>query len=222
MRAKSGKLPSMKTARFRNLGGAAVVALALSVGALAQPASWLNLLNAENGRTVKLSEKDVVFAPGPDSAVGAPVAVGYRQSDGTLTLGSLIWSGKVWSPLGGYAEILQQRGFAEADDETRTSVFLDLLRTTNEPLGTWVYTGPAGKSEDRPGPPVGYRQTDGLHRFVVWYCEEPGTREGPEWRRVLYIVDANKPSVQARTLASFHPVPEGLKNFPAIPSAASE
>lgn len=213
----------MKNARIRHTLACLTLAFGLIQGVVAQPASWLNLLNSDGkGRSVKLTEKDVVFAPCAETRFGEMVAVGYRQTDGTLTLGSLIWQGKVWSPMAGYAAILRQASFAEAKDEERKELFLSLLRATNEPLGIWTYRGQASREEDRPQPPATFRQVDGQHRFVVWYCEEPGLREGPEWRRVLYLVDASVPSVQARTLSSFHPVAEGLRGFPPIPSGSSE
>ncbi len=213
----------MKNARIWHALACLTLTVGLAHGAAAQPASWLNLLNSDgSGRSVKLTEKDVVFAPSAETRFGDVVAVGYRQTDGTLTLGSLIWQGKVWSPMAGYAAILRQANFSEANDEERRELFLSLLRTTNEPLGIWIYRGRASREEDRPQPPAAFRQVDGQHRFVVWCCKEPGQREGPEWRRVLYLLDTSAPSVQARTLSSFHPVAEGLKGFPPIPSGSSE
>lgn len=204
-----------------------VVSLTLSLSwsspANAKPSEWLKLLNAERtGSSVKLSDKDVYFAPQEQAPFGPLVAVGYRQTDGTLTLGSLLWREKVWSTLAGYGAILADAGFGQASDEQRGELFLALLRTTQQPLGIWLYEEESARDPDRPHPPSSLRQSDGLHRFVVWYCQEPGMREGPEWRRVLYLVDASNASVQARTLASFRPEAERLRGFPAIPSRSSE
>ncbi len=203
------------------LGG--FLALTLIQGAQANPATWLGLLNSNGaGREVKLSEKDVAFATTSSPRYGEIVSVGYRQTDGTLLLGNLIVDGKVASPLAGYAEMLKKAGFAEAEESLRRELFIELLKQTNESLGTWVYEGERGREDNLPSPPASYRQSDGQQRFVIWLCEEPGQREGPEWRRVLYLVDAQATSIQARTLGTFHPAAEGLKGFPPIPSRSSE
>lgn len=200
-----------------------ILVLCLSVSALAEGAqSWLSLLNAEPGREQKLSEADVVFRPATSAEFSGLVSVGFPQSDGTFVLGSLIWEGKVWTPLAGYAHILSQKGFAQASDEQRAALFLALLRQVNAPLGIHPYNGAKSREQGQPQPLEGYRQVDGQHRFVVWYGEEPGNREGPEWREVLYLVNMETPAVRARTLNTYHPLAESLRGFPAIPSEPSE
>jgi hypothetical protein len=197
--------------------------LSLVLAAPAQsPEAWLALLNAQPGREQKLTQSDVVFRPAVAEGFTDLVSAGFRQSDGTFALGCLIWQGKVWSPLSGYAQILQQKGFAEATDEERAQLFLSLLEQSNALLGIFPYSGGPSREENRPQPISGYRQVDGQHRFVVWFGEEPGTREGPEWRQVLYLISMVEPSVQARTLSTFHPVAEGLRGFPAIRPEPSE
>jgi hypothetical protein len=203
--------------------GAPLLAGLLMVGAWGQsPRAWLDLLNAQPGREQPLTEADVLLRPSASQTFPGLVSVGFRQSDGRYNLGCIIWEGKVWTPLAGYAEILRRQGFAEADDATRQQMFLDLLGALNGPVGIHPYNGEKSRGEDRPQPVEGYRQVDGEHRFVVWLCAEPGQRDGPEWRQVLYLVDPAVPSVTARTLNSFHPVAEGLSGFPPIPSESSE
>lgn len=199
------------------------IALVLSLSAHAQnPQGWLNLLNAEPGRAQKLTSSEVEFRTASSELFSGLVVAGFKQSDGTLILGSLIWEGRVLSPLAGYAQILKQKGFSEASDEQRVSQFLDLLRSCNAPLGIYPYNGAKSREENRPQPVVGFRQADGQHRFEVWFCEEPGLREGPEWRRVVYLVNPDVPAVRARTLDTFHPLAEGLRDFPPISSAVSD
>ena len=220
---KNGKLCSMKIDFLTRSVLSCCLVLTLTHGAFADPTTWLSLLNSDGaGREIKLTEKDVVFAPTASPRFGDLVSVGYRQTDGTLLLGNIIVDGKVWSPLTGYVPLLEKAGFAEADDKHRQELFVELLRQTNEPLGTWVYEGKRGREESLPAPPAGYRQSDGQQRFVVWFCEEPGQREGPEWRRVLYLIDAQVKSIQVRTLGTFHPDAEGLRGYPPIPSRSSE
>jgi hypothetical protein len=197
------------------------LALCLSLSALAQETqNWLNLLNA--GREQKLTEAEVIFRSAPGQQFAGLVSAGFRQSDGSINLGCLIWEGKVWTPLAGYAQILQQQNFAEATDQVRADLFLALLQQSHQPLGIYPYNGPKSREENRPQPIAGQRQMDGQHRFVVWFCEEPGNREGPEWRQVLYVISMPEKVVRARTLNTFHPAPEGLRDFPAIPTESSE
>ena len=184
--------------------------------------SWLSLLNAAPGREQPLTATDVVFRPSSSSEFPGLVAAGFPQSDGTLVLGSLIWEGKVWTPLAGYANILRGKGFVEANDEQRAALFLALLRQTNVPLGIHPYNGAKSREEGLPQPLAGFRQADLQHRFVVWYCEEPGNREGPEWREVIYLVNADATAVRARTVGTYHPLVENLRGFPPIPSEPSE
>lgn len=206
---------------MKRLACALVLLLAVAVGAEGRQ-SWLSLLNAEPGREQKLTEADVVFRVSTSPDFPGLVAVGFPQSDGTLVLGSLIWKGKVWTPLAGYADILSEKGFASATDDERAALFLSLLRQTNAPLGIHPYNGAKSREENLPQPLAGFRQVDGQHRFVVWYCEEPGNREGPEWREVLYLVNPGAPSIRVRTLNTYHPQAENLRGFPAIPSEPSE
>lgn len=183
---------------------------------------WLELLNSGRDKKYSLKPADVSFQPSETEGFEGLVAVGFRQSDGTFNLGSLIWEGKVWTPLAGWAHILQQKGFADADDETRSALFVELMRQSHEKLGIHPYNGRASYEENRPRPVTGSRQADGQHRFVVWFCEEPGNREGPEWRQVVYVVNMQTPLIRVRTLATYHPVPEGLRDFPPIPTESSE
>ena len=202
---------------------ACAVALLLAVAAVADgPKSWLSLLNAEPGREQPLTETEVVFRPSASAEFPGLVAAGFPQSDGTLVLGSLIWDGKVFSPLAGYGSILKEKGFLDASDQQRAALFLAMLRQTNATLGIHPYNGAKSREEGRPQPLSGFRQVDGQHRFVVWYCEEPGTREGPEWRQVIYLVNADATVVRARTLGTYHPEAENLPGFPPIPSEPSE
>lgn len=208
----------------RLLAALAGAYLCVAPPALAQsPASWLSLLNAEPGRAQKLTAEQVVFRPSVSPSYPGLVSVGFPQSDGTLTLGSLIWQGKVYSPLAGYAGILQQQGFAEASDEERASMFLDVLTQCNASLGLHPYQGAKSRQRDRPQPIFGQRQpSGGQHSFVVWMCEEPGNREGPEWREMLYQVSPDAAKVRARTLNVYHPAAERLRDFPPMPSESSE
>lgn len=197
---------------------ACAFALFLSTVAMAQESrAWLDLLNAEAGRKHKLSEKEVVFRPSTDERYAGLVAAGFRQSDGSLSLGSVIWDGKVWSPLAAYAQILRSTGFAEADDQTRSELFVTMLQQSNAGLGIHPYVGEKSREENRPQPVTGQRQADGKHRFVVWFYADPGNREGPEWRQVLYVISMEEPAVFAKTLQTFHPVAEGLRGFPSQP-----
>lgn len=200
---------------------AVLLLLTLSVQA-ESPSTWLDLLNAQPGRAQPLTQNGVRFSASDATPFEGLVAAGFRQSDGSYTLGSLIWQGKVWSPLAGMAQVLSEKGFAEADDSSRLELFLALLQSCNGGLGIHVYNGKLSREENRPQPLSGSRQADGQHRFVVWFCEEPGTREGPEWRQVIYLINPEVPAIKARTVATYHPAPEGLRDFPPIPSAASE
>jgi hypothetical protein len=197
---------------------AGLLALSLSLTALAESTSgWLHLLNAEPGRQQPLTAQDVVFRPAQGDGFEQLVAAGFRQSDGSLSLGSLIWKGKVYNPLQGYAQILSEMGFAEASDPGRLELFLKVLKHSNDALGIHPYSETGSREDNRPKPPVGSRQADGQHRFVIWFWVEPGNREGPEWRQVLYLVSADGASVRARTLQTYHPDAEGLRGFPTTP-----
>ncbi len=201
------------------------LALCLSFPLAAQaqgPSDWLRLINSEEGRTEKLGENQVLFAPSQSEAFPGLVAVGYRQSDETYTLGSLIWEGKVWTPMAGYARILKSLGYQDADDAGRDSLFLGLLRECNAPLGVHLYAGPAAKEADRPAPPSGQRQLDGQQRATVWFWKEPGAREGVEWRQVFYQIDLREDRVKVKTLGTYYPETEGLRGFPSSPSKSSE
>lgn len=207
------------------IGIALGLALCLSTSAFSQSgdsSTWLRLLNAESGRSQKLVAEQVLFGPATSDQFPGLVSVGYRQSDGTFTLGSLIWEGKVWSPMAGYAHILNRLGYAEADDAARNEMFLSLLKQSNEPLGIHPYTGTASREEDRPRPPSSSRQIDGQQRVELWFWKEPGDREGVEWRRVLYLVNLAEGRVKVRTLGTFYPEAEKLRGFPSSPSGSSE
>jgi hypothetical protein len=195
-----------------------LLALSLSTTALAQDTqSWLSLLNAEPGREQKLTEKDVLFKPASDPRFSGVVAVGFRQSDGSYSLGSVIWQGKLWRPLVAFANILRSQGFVEADDSARQELFLSLLEQIHGSLGIHPYTGEKSRQENRPQPITGQRQVDGKHRFLVWFWVEPGHREGAEWRQVRYVVSMEEPAVTVKTLQTFHPVAERLRGFPSTP-----
>jgi hypothetical protein len=207
------------------LGMTLALALCLSLPLTAQAggsAEWLRLLNAESGRTQPLVESQVRFAPVTSEMFPGLVAVGYRQSDETYTLGSLIWEGKAWSPMQGYARILDSLGFREADDARRQELFSSLLQNSNAPLGVHLYDGKASREADRPAPMSSQRQIDGQQRVTAWFWKEPGAREGVEWRQVFYQIDPAAGRVKVKTLGTYYPDSEGLRGFPSTSSGSSE
>lgn len=192
--------------------------VALSLAAVAEePSSWLRLLNAQPGRSVPLQAGEVVFRPSSDPRFSGLVAVGFPESDGTLALGSLIWKGKAYAPLNAWSEILRELGFVEADDSTRQDLFVALLTESYRALGVHLYQGPPPRREGRPGPVLSQRQSQGQHRFQVWFWEEPAQRVGPEWRQVLYTISADAGVIKAKTLQNVHPDAENLTDFPSTP-----
>lgn len=181
------------------------------------PEGWLRRWNSEPGREGKLTMENVVFKASEDGIFSGLTAVGFRQSDGRLTLGRVIWKSQALSPLEGMGAALRDSGFPDADDATREQIFFDLTNALQGSLGIVPYQGEPARQKDRPVPLFGERGTDGSHRFVVWYSLLPPNRESREWRKVLYFVSADGSAVRARTLATYHPKGEGLRGFPEIP-----
>ncbi len=176
---------------------------------------WLRILNAQSGRDKPLTEKDVLFCPAESGELSSLVAVGYLQSDGSHVLGSILWQGKAWAPLAGYAQVLKSLDFANKDDEERKQIFWTLLSAANLGLGIHPYDGEKSREIHRPQPISSRSSSNGTHQFKVWFYEEAGAREGPEWREVIYFVSADGEQVKARTLQTFHPLVEGLVDFPS-------
>lgn len=178
---------------------------------------WLQQLNAQPGRESPLTAQQVIFYASNSDDLGQVVAAGFPQTDATVVLGAVLWRGKLYTPLAGAGSMLGFLGFRQADDATRLQLFLKVLNLIDRPLGIHPYTGPASAEPERPQPITGSRQANGTHRFTVWFYQEPGQREGGEWRQVLYLIDPLTPAITARTLVTFHPVAEGLQGFPKAP-----
>lgn len=175
---------------------------------------WLKLLNDQPGRQERLTAEQVrFFVSSKDGCQDIGIA-GFPQTDGTIVLGDLILKDKVYTPLDGIATILQERGFQEASDDARTAIFINVFQQINQPLGIHVYSGEPSSEEDRPQPVRYQRQASDFFRLAIWVCQEPGLREGPEWRQILYIVAPGAASLSARTLQVFHPKAERLRGFP--------
>lgn len=182
----------------------------------------LNQWNAEKGRERKLEADEVLIKESDSAPLAGLVAAGFRQSDGGYALGRVIWKGQTLTPLRAFGAVLKDKGFATLEDADRRTLFLALLQATYGSLGTKPYTGEPSKRKDRPWPIVGLRSVDNSHRFQVWFCELPLKKEDGEWREVLYTVSSDGSEVRARTLGSYHPAGERLRDFPAISSELFE
>ena len=198
------------------------ILLSLSLASLsllplnAEPAEeWVRKWNKEEGRDSKLRAEDLLLKRTSEGQLSGLIACGFKQTDGTFLLGRLVWKDTTYSPLQGFAEILQDFEFSEMTDQERTDVFLSVLQSTLGKLGTKPYTGPAGR-ENRPRPITQVRGPDDSHRFQVWFYVQPVSAEGGEWREVLYYVSRDGTQVKARTLATYHPEGERLPDFPPV------
>lgn len=203
--------------KFLNHISALFLVLSLNLGACADETSkWVNRWNAEPGRQTKLKADQVILKAADSEALSGLWAAGFRQTDGEYVLGRLVWKDKSWSPLRGFAQVLSDSDFPNLDDGAREALFLSLLKNTYGKLGTLPYTGKASRHRNRPKPIVGVRGLDGSHRFQVWFYDSPVKKEGGEWREVLYFVSADAKTLKARTLGSYHPIAERLRDFPTI------
>lgn len=177
---------------------------------------WLRVLNAQPGREQPLTEKDVVFYPAEPEGLPDFVAVGYPQSDGSQVLGTILWQGKAWPPLAAYAQVLQSSDFANKSEEERRQLFVSLLSAANLGLGIQPYDGERSREVNRPQPVALRSFSDGTDQFTVWFYEEASAREGSEWREVIYFVSPKADLVKARTVQTYHPLAEGLTDFPSM------
>lgn len=190
-------------------------ALTLTQAGTADPSdTWVRRWNAEPGREIKLEQSELLFKESDNPKLSQLIAAGFQQSDGSYSLGRIIWGDESYTPLTGFGVVLSDLNFASLSDQERTSLFLGLLQETYGSLGTKPYTGPTVRATDRPRPLVGLRGPDDSHRFQVWYYEFPVQAEEGEWREVLYVVSPDGKDLKARTLGAYHPVAERLRDFP--------
>ena len=187
----------------------------LSSTALAdQKSDWLRRWNNEAGNAVQYKAEDVILKESRAERMPSLFAAGFRQSDSGFTLGRVIWKQQSYTPLSGFAAVLQDFDFANLSDGERRELFLELLQQTYGAVGIKPYTGSASKRKDRPWPIVDLRGPDDSHRFQVWYFDMPIDKEEGEWREVVYVVSPDGSKVKARTLGSYYPGSEKLRGFP--------
>ncbi|HIB66689.1 MAG TPA: hypothetical protein EYO33_16635 [Phycisphaerales bacterium] len=178
--------------------------------------------NLEKDRTIKLTPETVLIRESKAERFPGLLVAGFKQSDGTYSLGRIVWRSQTFTPLKGFGQILADSGFQDLDDAERRRLFLELLQQTYGVLGTKPYTGKASRRANRPRPMADMRlPTDG-HRFQVWFYDYPVTTEEGEWREVLYTVSPDGNQVKAHMLGSYHPLGERLRDFPSISSELFE
>lgn len=209
---------------MRNWFICACVLVALCSGqALSEnKADLIRRWNLEKGRTIKLTPEMVLIRESRSERFPGLIVAGFKQSDGTYSLGRLVWRSQTFTPLKGFGQILADSNFQDLEDGERKATFLDLMQQTYGALGTKPYTGKASRRANRPQPIAGMRlPTDG-HRFQIWFYDYPVTTEEGEWREVLYTVSPDGTQIKAHMLGSYHPLGERLRDFPPISSELFE
>lgn len=194
-------------------------ALVLSLGSTAiadQKSDLIRRWNMEKGRDIKLKPENVLVRISKSELLPGLIAAGFKQSDGSYSLGRLVWKSQTFTPLKGFGAILNDQGFSELSDEERSRLFLELMKQTFGAMGTKPYVGKRSRRARRPEPLVGQRLPTNGHRFQIWFYDFPVNTEEGEWRQVLYSVSPDGKGVKARTLGSFHPLAERLRDFPSI------
>lgn len=182
--------------------------------AMAQPSRWLQKWNQQADPSFQIKPENLLLKESTSDLFPGLWVAGIKQSDGSYTLSKIIWKDKDYTPLAGLGAVLSDLSYADLDDQHRKDLFLKLLQETYGSIGLKPYTGKSCRADNRPEPILGMRAPDDSQRFQVWLYKVPIRNEEGEWREVLFILSPDGSQISSKTLNSFYPEAERLRDFP--------